>query len=171
MRQNRGGAAPPQGMNSKTPSSKSQPISTPARSGASRNPRTPSSSQLRKQQSCNTPQSYINLSLSSLAISSQEPKSDLVDSRDILIVSENITHWQILFRNLSQPQDVSNRIAQIEADNRNVKTQEVCAKVLEIWQRERGNEARYRVLVDSLYKMKRKDVVDTLNIARGKVFI
>lgn len=91
-----------------------------------------------------------------------------ITQRDVLIVSENVTQWQTVFRYLYEHEETGTVIEQLESNYRYAKVQEKCAKALEEWKKRSGNEAQLQTLVNALVRVGRKDVVDKLSHAHGK---
>ena len=111
-----------------------------------------------------TVSSFLNLSLSSQDFSLVEMQSPVVSGHDILLVSERVTGWQRLLRNLLAPEDSSDLVNQLEADSRQFhwKVQDVCAKALGEWIKRMGDQATITRLLSSLENIHRKDVSDDL---------
>ncbi|XP_065051165.1 uncharacterized protein LOC135680879 isoform X2 [Rhopilema esculentum] len=110
-----------------------------------------------------TVSSFTNFSLSSQDIF-LERQCSVASGDDILLVSERVTGWQRLLRNLLAPEDSSDLVNQLEADSRqfNWKVQDVCAKALGEWIRRKGDQATITRLLSSLENIHRKDVSDDL---------
>ena len=129
-----------------------------------------SSSGLEMQASYATTSSGANTSLTSSGSFGRTPRVFCSqNSHDFLFVSEKVTDWPTLLRYLYEPTDVGDLIDQLKRDYHYESGREVCAKVLDMWRRKMGTDARVDILCEVLGKMGRKDVAQELCSRRGKI--
>ena len=156
----------------------SSPIPTPAaRDAVRRQSSTPSTTSYgtfatvgpRKTSTVSTPASYVNLSLGSSGLG-LTPFDFLnkATSDDLLLVSEKVTEWQNLLRNLFSPDDVSNLIDQLECDgySKGLQVKDLCHRALCEWKRRKASQASFQRLLDSLEKIGRRDIKEELEKER-----
>ena len=156
----------------------SDPIPTPTtRQTVRRESSTPSTTSYRtfatagtrKASTVSTPASYVNVSLPSPCFD-LTPLCSLieVESDELLLVSEKVTEWKPLLRNLFSPEDVSDLTDQLECDghSKGLQVTDLCHKALCEWKRRKASQASFQQLRDSLEKIGRRDVKEELEKRR-----